>query len=606
MAAPPLLTLSDITLTFGGNPLLEGAELSVNPGDRIGLVGRNGSGKSTLLKIMAGQVAPDSGTRFVPPGKRVAYLEQDPDFTGFDTLGDFVRAGLPEDEAYRADIGLDAVRLDGAIPAAAASGGERRRAALARLFADEADVWLLDEPTNHLDIEMIQWLETQLRQSRAAFVLISHDRAFLRALTKTTLWVDRGTVRRLEQGFGAFENWRDKIYDEEDQARHKLGRLIKAESRWAVEGISGRRKRNMGRVRRLQDMRAERAADIRRAGAAKLDLGAAPKSGKRVIEAENLTKAFDGRVIVNDFSLRVARGERIALVGPNGAGKTTLLNLLTGALPPDSGKLTLGTGLAAVTFDQTRAQLDPDASLWDSLTKDGDLAVSGSSDQVMVRGQPRHVVGYLKDFLFSDAQARGPVRALSGGEKARLLLARILARESNLLILDEPTNDLDVETLDLLQEQIAEFDGTVLLVSHDRDFIDRVATTTLLVPGDGSVTVYAGGYSDMIAQGGRFLGRDSAQAKRTKSATPDPVKAKAARTKLSYAQERRLAALPDEIARLEAEIAKLHEFLADPELYATAPAKFAKASEALEERETALGAAEEEWLTLEEAREAAG
>ncbi|NNU80689.1 ATP-binding cassette domain-containing protein [Halovulum dunhuangense] len=604
MAQPPLLTLSDITLGFGGVPLLDGAELSVAPGDRIGLVGRNGSGKSTLLKIMAGLVQPDAGTRFVPPGKSVAYMEQDPDFTPFATLGDFVRAGLPEAEHYRADIAMEGVRLDGSLACDRASGGERRRAALARLLAQDADLMLLDEPTNHLDIGMIQWLEAELRQTRAAFVLISHDRAFLRALTRSMLWVDRGVVRRLEQGFDAFEDWRDKIFDEEDQARHKLDRLLKAEGRWAVEGISARRKRNQGRVRRLQEMRADRAAQIRRTGAAALEFASGPKSGKLVVEAEGVTKHFGDRAIVQDFDLRIHRGDRVALIGPNGAGKTTLLNLLTGQMDPDAGRVRLGTGLDMAVFDQNRAALDPDATLWDSLTLDPTLGVSGNSDQVMVRGTPRHVVGYLKDFLFTEAQARGPVRALSGGERARLLLARILARQSNFLILDEPTNDLDVETLDLLQEQIDDYDGTVLLVSHDRDFLDRVAATSILMTGDGRATVYAGGYSDMLAQGGRLP--EPVNAARPKPAAPPREKPKAERAKLSYNQERRLSELPGQIERLEAEIAKLSEFLADPDLYTTAPQKFAKATQALAERQAALEAAELEWLELEELREQAG
>ncbi len=600
MAPAPLLTLSDITLTFGGTPLLDGATLSITPGERIGLVGRNGSGKSTLLKIMAGEVIPDTGTRFVPPGKTIAYMEQDPDFAPFDTLGDFVRHGLDPSEDYRADIALEGVKLDGTRASAQASGGERRRAALARLLSQDADLMLLDEPTNHLDIQMIAWLEQTLAETRAAFVLISHDRAVLRRLTRAMLWVDRGTVRRLDRGFDAFEDWRDKLYEEEDLARHKRDRLIKAEARWAVEGISGRRKRNMGRVRRLGELRQTRAAELRRGGTANMALASAPKSGKRVIEAEAISKSFDGTPIVKDFSLRIERGDRVALVGPNGVGKTTLLNMLTGQLAPDTGRVRLGTNLSLAVFDQTRAQLDPETSLWDSLVFDPDLGVSGRNDQLMVRGQPRHVVGYLKDFLFTDAQARSPVSALSGGEKARLLLARLMARESNLLVLDEPTNDLDVETLDLLQELIADFDGTVLLVSHDRDFLDRVATLSIAMTGQGVATVYAGGYSDMLAQG--YAPPKPSQPRR-KPATKPTEKPAPKPTKLSYADERRLTFLPDEIAKLEREIAKLQDFLADPDLYTTAPAKFAQATKALAERQAALEAAEDEWLALETLRD---
>ncbi|MEM9779674.1 MAG: ATP-binding cassette domain-containing protein [Pseudomonadota bacterium] len=603
MAPVPFLTLSDITLGFGGTPLLDGASLSISPGERIGLVGRNGSGKSTLLKVMAGLVEPDGGSRFVPPGKAISYMEQDPDFSGYETLLDFVRDGLDPAEHYRADIALEGVKLDANRPAASASGGERRRAALARLLSAEADVMLLDEPTNHLDIEMISWLEQTLAETRRAFVLISHDRAVLRRLTRAMLWVDRGQVRRLEKGFDAFEDWRDKIYEEEDLARHKLGRLIKAEALWAVEGISGRRKRNMGRVRRLADLRQTRADQLRRTGTAEMALGTAPKSGKLVVEAEAISKTFDDGPVVSEFDIRIERGDRVALVGPNGVGKTTLLNLLTGQLAPDSGRVKLGTNLSLAVFDQTRAQLDPDTSLWDSLVFDPQLGVSGRNDQVMVRGAPRHVVGYLKDFLFSEAQARSPVRALSGGEKARLLLARLMARESNFLILDEPTNDLDVETLDLLQELISDFEGTVLLVSHDRDFLDRVATISIAMTGQGRATVYAGGYTDMLAQG--YTPPAPTQPVRRKQTAKTPKPEAAPSRKLSYAQERRLSQLPDDIARLEAEIAKLETFLSDPELFTKSPGKFNKATEALAERQSLLSAAEDEWLELEDARAAA-
>ncbi|MHA3978604.1 ABC-F family ATP-binding cassette domain-containing protein [Halovulum sp. GXIMD14794] len=606
MAPAPLLTLSDIGLGFGGTPLLDGASLTVAPGERLGLVGRNGSGKSTLMKIMAGLVEPDSGERFVPPGKAVAYMEQDPDFSGFETLGDFVREGFEPSEEYRAEIALEGVKLDGSRRCDAASGGERRRAALARIMASDADVLLLDEPTNHLDIEMIAWLERELSDTRRAFVLISHDRAFLRALTKGMLWVDRGQVRRLEKGFDAFEDWRDKIYEEEDLARHKLDRLIKSEGRWAVEGISGRRKRNQGRVRRLQEMRSERASEIRRTGTADLALESGQKSGKLVVEAEGVSKRFGERVIVKDFDLRIQRGDRVALVGPNGVGKTSLLNLLTGRDEPDEGRIRLGTNLQMALFDQNRAQLDPDVSLWDSLAHDPDLGVRGRNDQVMVRGAPRHVVGYLKDFLFTEAQVRSPVRALSGGEKARLLLARILARESNFLVLDEPTNDLDVETLDLLQELLDDYDGTVLLVSHDRDFLDRVATLTILMEGQGKATVYAGGWSDMLAQHGPLESAASEKPKAKPAAAPAPKPKPTKKTVgLTQPQQHRLAKLPAEMARLESEIAKLEEFLSDPDLFTREPTKFAKASEGLAERQEKLSAAEEEWLELEELREQA-
>jgi ABC transport system ATP-binding/permease protein len=611
MAEPPILTLADVTLTFGGDPLFTGVSLAVHPFERICLVGRNGSGKSTLMKIMAGLTQPDSGTRFVRPGLTVGYMAQDPDFAGYPSLGAYVAEGIDPAEHYRAEMAMEGVKLDATLDPARASGGERRRAALARILAAAPDLMLLDEPTNHLDIAAVQWLEDHLATTRTAFVVISHDRAFLRRLTDRTLWVDRGVVRRLDEGFSAFEEWRDRTFDEEDQARHKLDRLIRAEGRWAVEGISARRKRNQGRVRRLAEMRAERRAQIARQGTARMDFDSASRSGRLVVEAVGIAKAYGGRPLVRDFSLRIQRGERVALVGPNGVGKTTLLKMLTGELAPDTGTVRLGTNLIPAVFDQNRAALDPEASLWDTLTGDAEIGVSGRGDQVMVRGKPRHVIGYLKDFLFAEAQARGPVSALSGGEKARLLLARLMAKDSNLLILDEPTNDLDVETLDLLQELIADYEGTVILVSHDRDFLDRVATTTVAMEGDGRATVYAGGWSDHLAQRGAPTG--DAPAARPKRAEPAPrpagrpeARPESRQVRLSFRQAHRLETLPAEIDRLTAEIAKLEALLADPALFTRDPARFRKATEALVQRQTALAAAEEEWLALEELREAAG
>ncbi len=588
-------------LTFGGNPLFDGVDLTVHAGERICLVGRNGSGKSTLLKVMAGLMEPDAGGRFVQPGMAVAYMAQDPGFDGFDTLFDYAVAGLDPADYYRVEIAMEGIKLSPDIRCVDASGGERRRAAIAQILASEADLLLLDEPTNHLDIEAIAWLEGHLAQTRKAFVLISHDRAFLRALTRTTLWVDRGIVRRLNSGFASFEEWRDKVFEDEDMQRHKLKRLIKAEARWAVEGISGRRKRNMGRVRRLQDMRAQKTAEIKQTGTAAMAFEGGPKSGRLVVEAREISKAYD-RPIVQDFSLRVMRGDRVALVGPNGTGKTTLLKMLTGELAPDSGIIKLGTNLSLAVFDQNREALNPDQSLWEALTEDPALGVSGKNDQVMVRGVPRHVVGYLKDFLFSEAQARAPIRSLSGGEKARLLLARIMAQESNLLVLDEPTNDLDVETLDLLQELIDDYDGTVLLVSHDRDFLDRVADTTIAMEGNGQAIVYAGGWSDYQSQ--RMAVAESVVVKVAKKTgnppTGNPPKAAAAKSGLSFKQAHRLKELPAVIERLEAEIARLETLLANPALFTADPPKFQKASDALVARHHALANAEEEWLALEE------
>jgi ABC transport system ATP-binding/permease protein len=603
MAQAPLLQLSQIMLTFGGNPVFDGLDMNVQPGDRVALVGRNGSGKSTLMKVMAGLMEADSGARTLSPGITVGYMEQDPDFAGFATLGDYAMQSLDPSEQYRVDIAAEGLDFDPTLDPAKASGGERRRAALARLLAEAPELMLLDEPTNHLDIQTIGWLEARLRETRAAYVLISHDRAFLRALTKGTLWVDRGQVRRRDAGFDGFEDWRDKIWAEEDDARHKLNRKIKAEARWAVEGISARRKRNQGRVRALADLRAERSAQIKRQGTAALALEAAPPSGKLVGELDRVSKSYGDKVILRDFSLRVMRGECVALVGPNGIGKTTLLRLLTGQEEGDTGTIRRGTNLETAIFDQARAQLDPNASLWENLTGDPLMRVSGQADQVMVRGVARHVVGYLKDFLFDEPQARAPVRSLSGGEKARLLLARIMAQPANLLVLDEPTNDLDVETLDLLQDLLGEFDGTVLLVSHDRDFIDRVATTTLVFEGNGRVTPYAGGWTDYLAQ--RPVTDQTGTPDTGRSAPKTRESAAPRKTGLSFTETHRLEKLPAEIARLEAEIAKLSDLLADPNLFTRDPVKFRKATEAMSERQTKLAAAEEEWLELAEKAESA-
>ncbi|AUH63724.1 ABC-F family ATP-binding cassette domain-containing protein [Paracoccus zhejiangensis] len=598
MARAPLLQLTDISLTFGGDPVFDSLSLTIQPGDRVALVGRNGSGKSTLMKVMAGLVEPDRGEVVTPAGASVGYMEQDPDLSAFATLGDFARAGLDEGQGYRVEMAAEGLKFDPERPVATASGGERRRAALARLLAEAPDLMLLDEPTNHLDIQAIGWLEEQLSATKSAFVLISHDRAFLRNLTRATLWIDRGEVRRQERGFVGFEDWREAIWAAEDDARHKLDRKIKAEARWAVEGISARRKRNQGRVRALAALREARAGQIRRQGAAALALESGQQSGKRVIEAKGIAKTFGDRDILKPFDLRVQRGDRVAFVGPNGVGKTTLIKMLTGEIAPDQGTVTHGTNLDIAIFDQTRSALDPEMSLWDSLTGDPEMRVSGRADQVMVRGQPKHVVAYLKDFLFDEAQARAPVRSLSGGEKARLLLARIMARPSNLLVLDEPTNDLDVETLDLLQDILGDYDGTVLLVSHDRDFIDRVADTTVAMEGDGRAVIYPGGWSDYRAQ--RPEDAPEVVATPVEVAKPVAEKAKPVREGLSFTEKHRLEALPGIIERLEAEIAKLSDFLSAPDLFSTAPAKFQKASEGLAERQAKLAEAEEEWLALEE------
>lgn len=602
MARAPLLQLSDISLTFGGDPVFADLSAVVQGGDRVALVGRNGSGKSTLMKVMAGLVEADQGMRVVPPGVSVGYMEQDPTMEGFATLGDYAASGLDPSESYRVAMVADGLKFDPSRDVATASGGERRRAALAKLMAEAPELMLLDEPTNHLDIEAVQWLENELKSTKAAYVLISHDRAFLRALTRATLWIDRGEVRRQETGFDGFEAWRDKVWDEEETAKHKMDRKIKAEARWAVEGISARRKRNQGRVRALQDLRAERASMIKRQGTAALTLESGPTSGKKVIEVEDLTKFFGDKQIVKGLTITIQRGDRVAFVGPNGVGKTSVIKMMLGQVEPDAGRVKLGTNLEVAVFDQTRAQLDPEMSLWDSLTGDPEMRVGGRADQVMVRGVPKHVVAYLKDFLFNEAQARAPVKSLSGGEKARLLLAKLMAKPSNLLVLDEPTNDLDIETLDLLQEILDDYDGTVILVSHDRDFLDRVATTTIAMEGNGNATVYAGGWTDYLNQRGTVVEETTKPVETPKTA--EKPKSDTRKNGLSFTEKHRLEELPAVIDKITAEIAKLEDLMADPELFTKQPVKFQKATEALVQRQDALAAAEEEWMLLMEKSEA--
>ena len=604
MARAPLLQLTGIALTFGGNPLFEDLSLIIQPGDRLALVGRNGSGKSTLLKVMAGLADVDEGERALSFGDSVGYMEQEPDLRGCGTLGDLATRGIESSEHWRVDAAANGLKFDLDTPVEAASGGARRKAGLARLIAQAPELLLLDEPTNHLDIESIAWLEAHLTEAGRAFVVISHDRAFLRALTRATIWIDRGVVRRREGGFAGFEEWRDRVWAAEDAARHKLDRKILSESKWAAEGISARRRRDLGRVRALEAMRADRANQVLRQEAARMELMSGPRSGKRIIEARRISKEFEGKVICRDFSLRVMRGDRVALVGPNGVGKTAMIELLSGRAAPDEGRIELGTNVELAVFDQHRAELDPDATLWESLTGDKAMRLPGRSDQVMVRGRPRHVVTYLRDFLFAEAQARAPVRSLSGGERARLLLARIMAKPANLLVLDEPTNDLDMETLDLFRKLLIGSDATVLLVSHDRDFVERVATRTLAFEGTGRITVHAGGWLDFACPN-RAATQASSRSPLARERTPhkkrEPRRAKA--RGLSFTESHRLEELPGIIARLEAEIARLSEIMSDPELYARDPVKFRKVADGLADRQAQLAAAEAEWLALEERAE---
>lgn len=598
---PPLLQVADIALTFGGTPLLTSASLSVSPGDRIALVGRNGSGKSTLLKIAAGLVEADRGERFADPSACIAYLPQEPDLSSFGTAAEVAVADLPpEAPAHEALRLLRELSLSPDAAASSLSGGEARRTALARLLAPDPDILLLDEPTNHLDLPAIAWLEQRLASSPAGVVVISHDRRFLESLTTRTVWIDRGATRHLDRGFSHFEAWRDQVLEEEETAAHKLDRKIVAEEHWVRYGVTARRKRNMRRMRELEGLRRSRQEARRLQGPVKFSPAEGAISGKRVIAAENISKAFGDRMIVRDFSIEVARGDRVGIVGPNGAGKTTLLNLLTGKSPPDRGRVVLGANLQIVALDQRRQALDPDMRLAEAIA-------DGRGDWVEINGEKRHVATYLKDFLFTPEQFRSPVRALSGGEKVRLALAAAFAKPSNLLVLDEPTNDLDLETLDTLEELIAEYKGTALIVSHDRSFLDRVATSIVTLAPDGAQgrwLEYVGGYRDMLTQRGAPPGFDpppQTEKSPVRRERPQPPHAPA--SKLSYKEKFALEQLPERIATLADEIGKLKAALADPSLFARDPKGFTEKARRLEAAEKDLAAAEDSWLALEMKRE---
>ena len=599
--APPLIQLKDIALTFGGTPLLSGVELSVSAGERVALIGRNGSGKSTLLKIAAGLVEPDRGSRFVQPGATIRYLPQEPDFSGFATTVAYVEAGLgPGDDRYQARYILEQLGLRGDEDPAQVSGGEARRAALARALAPMPDILLLDEPTNHLDLSTIEWLEGELGSRRSALVLISHDRRFLSNLSRCTAWLDRGEIRQIDRGFGAFEAWRDEVLAEEERDQHKLDRKIVNEEHWLRYGVSGRRKRNVKRLGNLYALREQRRDHRGAAGSANLAAAEADKSGKLVIEARNIGRCYGDRRIVDDFSIRIQRGDRLGIVGPNGVGKTTLVDMLTGAQPPDTGSIRLGANIEMATLDQHRESLGPKSTLAEALT-------GGRGDHVMVGGQPRHVVSYMKDFLFGQEQMRTPLEVLSGGERGRLMLARALAKPSNLLVLDEPTNDLDLETLDVLEDMLGDYQGTVILISHDRDFLDRVVTSVIVPEGNGRWIEYAGGYTDMLAQRGADLEREPARStpavESARAAVKSSAPAGAAKRRLNFNEKHALETLPKTIARLHAEIAKQMRQLDDPNLYRNDRQKFDSTSAALTAAQQQLRAAEDKWLELELLRE---
>jgi ATP-binding cassette subfamily F protein uup len=597
----PLLQLKDIALTFGGTPLLAGAELSVGAGERVSLVGRNGTGKSTLLKIAAALVEPDRGSVFIQPGAVVRYLPQEPDLSGFGSTLAYVEAGLrPDDDRHAARRLLEQLGLTGQEDPAKLSGGEARRASLARVLAANPDILLLDEPTNHLDLTTIEWLERDLNSRRAALVIISHDRRLLATLSRSTVWLDRGQTRRLDRGFADFEEWRDAVLAEEERDQHKLDRRIVAEEHWLRYGVTARRKRNMRRVGQLQALREQRRSYRAAAGNAIITAGSAAPSGALVIEAAGIGKSYDGRPIVSDFSIRIQRGDRIGIVGPNGSGKTTLINMLTGVLPPDKGSVRLGSTLAVATLDQHRDSLDPNVTVTEALTE-------GHGDTVMVNGNAKHVVSYMKDFLFASERAGTPLGKLSGGERGRLMLARVLAKPSNLLVLDEPTNDLDMETLDVLEEMLADYPGTVLLISHDRDFLDRLVSGVIVPEGNGRWTEYAGGYSDMLAQRGADLTRENPKSQQPRKVSREVASvvtgSRPAKRRLTFTDQHALETLPKTIARLQTEIDALQAKLADPQFYARDRAAFEKATAALGELQLKIAAAEDKWLELEILRE---
>lgn len=596
----PLIQLSEVSLGFGKHDIFKNIDLVLNKGERTCLVGRNGSGKSTLLKLIAGKIVPDAGHVAVQKGIQISLMEQDPDLSSFSTLGDFAASKLSNNEIYKIEAISNGLKLNLRQEVKFASGGEIRRAALAKIIAETPDLMLLDEPTNHLDIESIQWLEDLLRNLKCGIVIISHDRAFLRAVSKTTLWLDRGILRRNEKNFAGFEDWRDKTWAEEDARNHKLKRRIKEESVWAVEGISARRKRNQGRLKALKELKLENDLQIKRQETAKMSFQSGEISGRKVLEAQSISKKIDGKPICGKFSVTISRGERIALVGANGVGKTTLLNILFKDLSPDEGSIKRGTNLSIANFEQDKGSLNMDASLQENLAGDPEIALSGRADQILVKGIPRHVAGYLKEFLFDPSALRAPVRSLSGGEKSRLILAKLMAKKSNLLLLDEPTNDLDIETLDLLQEILCDYDGTIILISHDRDFVEQVATRVLFFEGNGKIIDFTGGYRSYLNNRSVDKSQKNTDRKSVKSKTMMDLHAKKKNVNLSFTDHHRLREIPREVERLELEIKKLEDFLSIDDLYLSDQKKFDKASTALAERKLKLDEIMEEWLLLED------
>jgi len=591
----PILALKEVRLADGPVMLFDGVDLALDARNRACLVGRNGAGKSTLLRILAGQIEADAGERTITPGTTIAYVPQEPEITGATVLDHAVSGGAP---AHQAEAALQAFGIDPAKGAQGLSGGETRRVALAKAFAEDPDVILLDEPTNHLDILAIETLEAEIAASRAAALIVSHDRAFLERVTQRCFWLEHRLVRRLDQGFAGFETWVEKIEAQQAEEARRQDKLLEREQHWMERGVTARRARNEGRRRRLLELRAARSDRLRETrGSMNVGMESSGLSGKRVVEAKGLSKAFGERVILKNFSTRILRGDRVAIVGPNGAGKTTMVKLLLGELEADEGSVKLGTNLTITYIDQSRAALTPEMTLKDVLTPLG-------GDQVLVRGVPKHVNAYAKDFLFKESQLRQPVKSLSGGERNRLLLARALANAANVMVLDEPTNDLDMDTLDLLEDLLADYEGTLILVSHDRDFIDRLATSTIGLDGSGRAVETPGGWQDFMRQNPGFFGAVAKVEPPKPAAKPAGPAAPKAASKLSYKDQRRLAELETLIADMPGKMATLEKAMADPTLYARDPTGFDRYSRALEAARTQLAAAEEEWLELEERREA--
>jgi ATP-binding cassette subfamily F protein uup len=595
----PLLSYERLGLIQGEGWLFRGIDVHIGARDRLALIGRNGAGKTTLLRCLADLIETDEGKRTIVPGARVVLLEQDPDMRGHATLADWVLDGSEAPAPHEAAAIADQLGADLSRPVATASGGERRRAAICRALGQEPDLMLLDEPTNHLDLAAIEWLEQWLGRFSGAFIAISHDRTFLTRLTRSCLWLDRWQLRRAEIGFGGFESWTERVYEEEARAAEKLDAKLKLELHWLQRGVTARRRRNQGRLAKLNAMRAQRAAMLGTAGTAKIALAKDDARSKIVIDAERVTKSFADRTIIRDFTLRIQRGDRIGIVGPNGAGKTTLLKLLTGELRPDKGAVSLAKTLTGIVIDQQRKLMQPERKVRDVLAEGGDW--------IDVRGHKKHIKGYLKEFLFDPSLTEAPVASLSGGERSRLLLAREFAREANLLVLDEPTNDLDLETLDLLQEVIADYEGTVLIVSHDRDFLDRTVTITLGLDGSGRVDVVAGGYEDWAR---RRAAPQRAPAKAgAHGGAKAPVGAPGPRPspgnkKLSFKDQRDLDRLPQELERIEAEIAGAEQALSDPDLYTRDPTRFADLTNRVAKLRADKDAAEHRWLEVAEMAEA--